>query len=213
MCETWSQHTWWLCSCLGLGDLKPRCDRNARHQKVLPLPFVEQFIRHPLQNTMWHHWRSTLLLSHRRPSTIPFVAYISHALGSSLPCLLARSLLCCYAAMRLLGAPTPLSCRVVDEAATSSWSSPRCPLSCRRPCTGPLYPRPKPRSCSLCHAASVIIVGDHVVVVLLLAESLRWRATTIVPVIRTNRPHPELPLLVSIVSTFAIVSPPCSQAP
>jgi hypothetical protein len=26
MCETWSQHTWWLCSRLGLGAPKPGCD-------------------------------------------------------------------------------------------------------------------------------------------------------------------------------------------
>ena len=29
MCETWSQHTWWLCSCPGLGSLKPGCDRSG----------------------------------------------------------------------------------------------------------------------------------------------------------------------------------------
>jgi hypothetical protein len=27
MCETWSQHTWCLCSRLGLGASKPGCDR------------------------------------------------------------------------------------------------------------------------------------------------------------------------------------------
>jgi hypothetical protein len=26
MCETWSQHTWWLCSRPGFGPLKPGCD-------------------------------------------------------------------------------------------------------------------------------------------------------------------------------------------
>jgi hypothetical protein len=29
MCETWSQHTWWLCSCPGLGAPKPGCDRSG----------------------------------------------------------------------------------------------------------------------------------------------------------------------------------------
>jgi hypothetical protein len=29
MCETWSQHTWWLCSHPGLGALKPGCDRSG----------------------------------------------------------------------------------------------------------------------------------------------------------------------------------------
>jgi hypothetical protein len=29
MCETWSQHTWWLCSRLGFGPLKPGCDRSG----------------------------------------------------------------------------------------------------------------------------------------------------------------------------------------
>jgi hypothetical protein len=29
MCETWSQHTWWLCSRLGLGAPKPGCDRSG----------------------------------------------------------------------------------------------------------------------------------------------------------------------------------------
>jgi hypothetical protein len=28
MCETWSQHTWWLCSRPGFGPLKPGCDRG-----------------------------------------------------------------------------------------------------------------------------------------------------------------------------------------
>jgi hypothetical protein len=28
ICETWSQHTWWLCSCSGLGAPKPGCDSN-----------------------------------------------------------------------------------------------------------------------------------------------------------------------------------------
>jgi hypothetical protein len=28
MCETWSQHTWWLCSRPGLGAPKPGCDRS-----------------------------------------------------------------------------------------------------------------------------------------------------------------------------------------
>jgi hypothetical protein len=28
MCETWSQHTWWLCSRPGLGALKPGCDTS-----------------------------------------------------------------------------------------------------------------------------------------------------------------------------------------
>jgi hypothetical protein len=27
MCETWSQHTWWLCSRPGLGALKSGCDK------------------------------------------------------------------------------------------------------------------------------------------------------------------------------------------
>ena len=29
MCETWSQHTWWLCSHLGLSAPKPGCDRSG----------------------------------------------------------------------------------------------------------------------------------------------------------------------------------------
>jgi hypothetical protein len=29
MCETWSQHTWWLCSRPGLGALKPGCVRSG----------------------------------------------------------------------------------------------------------------------------------------------------------------------------------------
>jgi hypothetical protein len=29
MCETWSQHTWWLCSRPGLGAPKPGCDTLA----------------------------------------------------------------------------------------------------------------------------------------------------------------------------------------
>jgi hypothetical protein len=29
MCETWSQHTWWLCSRPGFGPLKPGCDRSG----------------------------------------------------------------------------------------------------------------------------------------------------------------------------------------
>jgi hypothetical protein len=29
MCETWSQHTWWLCSHPGFGPLKPGCDRSG----------------------------------------------------------------------------------------------------------------------------------------------------------------------------------------
>jgi hypothetical protein len=29
MCETWSQHTWWLCSRLGFGPLKSGCDRSG----------------------------------------------------------------------------------------------------------------------------------------------------------------------------------------
>jgi hypothetical protein len=29
MCETWSQHTWWLCSRPGFGPLKPWCDRSG----------------------------------------------------------------------------------------------------------------------------------------------------------------------------------------
>jgi hypothetical protein len=29
MCETWSQHTWWLCSRSGLGAPKPGCDRSG----------------------------------------------------------------------------------------------------------------------------------------------------------------------------------------
>jgi hypothetical protein len=29
MCETWSQHTWWLCSHPGLGALKSGCDRSG----------------------------------------------------------------------------------------------------------------------------------------------------------------------------------------
>jgi hypothetical protein len=29
MCETWSQHTWWLCSRPGLGAPKPGCDRSG----------------------------------------------------------------------------------------------------------------------------------------------------------------------------------------
>jgi hypothetical protein len=29
MCETWSQHTWWLCSRPGFGPLKPGCDTNS----------------------------------------------------------------------------------------------------------------------------------------------------------------------------------------
>jgi hypothetical protein len=29
MCETWSQHTWWLCSCPGLGAPKSGCDNGC----------------------------------------------------------------------------------------------------------------------------------------------------------------------------------------
>jgi hypothetical protein len=29
MCETWSQHTWWLCPRPGLGAPKPGCDRSG----------------------------------------------------------------------------------------------------------------------------------------------------------------------------------------
>jgi hypothetical protein len=29
MCETWSQHTWWICSRPGLGAPKPGCDRSG----------------------------------------------------------------------------------------------------------------------------------------------------------------------------------------
>jgi hypothetical protein len=29
MCETWSQHTWWLCSRPGLGAPKPGCDTHT----------------------------------------------------------------------------------------------------------------------------------------------------------------------------------------
>jgi hypothetical protein len=29
MCETWSQHTWWLCSRPGLGAPKPGCERSG----------------------------------------------------------------------------------------------------------------------------------------------------------------------------------------
>ena len=29
MCETWSQHTWWLCSRPSFGPLKPGCDRSG----------------------------------------------------------------------------------------------------------------------------------------------------------------------------------------
>jgi hypothetical protein len=29
MCETWSQHTWWLCSRSGLGAPKSGCDRSG----------------------------------------------------------------------------------------------------------------------------------------------------------------------------------------
>jgi hypothetical protein len=29
ICETWSQHTWWLCSRPGLGAPKPGCDRSG----------------------------------------------------------------------------------------------------------------------------------------------------------------------------------------
>jgi hypothetical protein len=29
MCETWSQHTWWLCSRPGFGPLKSGCDRSG----------------------------------------------------------------------------------------------------------------------------------------------------------------------------------------
>jgi hypothetical protein len=28
MCETWSQHTWWLCLRPGFGPLKPGCDKR-----------------------------------------------------------------------------------------------------------------------------------------------------------------------------------------
>jgi hypothetical protein len=35
MCETWSQHTWCLCSCPGLGAPKPGCDNVGHLQVVL----------------------------------------------------------------------------------------------------------------------------------------------------------------------------------
>jgi hypothetical protein len=40
MCETWSQHTWWLCSCSGLGAPKTGCDTQAlRLPGMLLSPF------------------------------------------------------------------------------------------------------------------------------------------------------------------------------
>jgi hypothetical protein len=35
MCETWSQHTWWLCSRPGFGPLKSGCDSNAQYSSSL----------------------------------------------------------------------------------------------------------------------------------------------------------------------------------
>jgi hypothetical protein len=47
MCETWSQHTWWLCSRPGFGPLKSGCDRcrtNTGRRRMLP---------HPQSRTGW----------------------------------------------------------------------------------------------------------------------------------------------------------------
>jgi hypothetical protein len=34
MCETWSQHTWCLCSRPGFGPLKPGCDKDAQLEQI-----------------------------------------------------------------------------------------------------------------------------------------------------------------------------------
>jgi hypothetical protein len=59
MCETWSQHTWWLCSRLGLGAPKPGCDRSGirgmltvgrdldrNGQTLSYLPYSDSFYTH-----------------------------------------------------------------------------------------------------------------------------------------------------------------------
>jgi hypothetical protein len=35
MCETWSQHTWWLCSRPGFGPLKSGCDKAKSREMCL----------------------------------------------------------------------------------------------------------------------------------------------------------------------------------
>jgi hypothetical protein len=56
MCETWSQHTWWLCSHPGFGPLKSGCDIFPHHKKIWKtwaLPKCRFFIWLVAQNRVW----------------------------------------------------------------------------------------------------------------------------------------------------------------
>jgi hypothetical protein len=51
MCETWSQHTWWLCSRLGFGPLKPGCDSSTIPQHDMLTSMEVPVLLHRLSTT------------------------------------------------------------------------------------------------------------------------------------------------------------------
>jgi hypothetical protein len=57
MCETWSQHTWYLCSRSGLGASKPRCDKDLSVQD--DLTYTEYPIK--IIDTLTHVTRSKVI--------------------------------------------------------------------------------------------------------------------------------------------------------
>jgi hypothetical protein len=51
MCETWSQHTWWLCSRPGLGAPKPECDINEHYYEIVEV--VHEHTIHQVHEESW----------------------------------------------------------------------------------------------------------------------------------------------------------------
>jgi hypothetical protein len=65
MCETWSQHTWWLCSRPGFGPLKPGCDRSGiRGMLTVGRNLDRNGQNHYLLTLLWFLSKLFLIFSH-----------------------------------------------------------------------------------------------------------------------------------------------------
>ena len=68
MCETWSQHTWWLCSRPGLGAPKPGCDRSGIRGMLTVGRNLDRTGQNPYLLTLhWFFSKLILIFSHLFP--------------------------------------------------------------------------------------------------------------------------------------------------
>jgi hypothetical protein len=68
MCETWSQHTWWLCSRPGFGPLKSGCDRSGiRGMLTVGRNLDRDEHNHYLLTLLWFFSKLILIFSHLFP--------------------------------------------------------------------------------------------------------------------------------------------------